>query len=638
MNENSNDPCNNVRYYQPKKSGFTGISNMMKIFLKLHLLILFAVSALCQNCALEQRLVKPVELPPNIPPSKLYSIKANGIEIPVGHEVSNDSIFETTAFTMQGKVKLVIELQADIDNYSIHPLSKNITAGKDGKKLSFTIDKPLNLLVKINDLVPLLVFATPPERDIPDKSDDNVLYFGPGEHDVGRLQLQSNQTVYLAAGATFYGTLEGEGVENVQIMGRGILDGSKHTSWDERIFGIYFERSKNITIEGIGIRNCYWWVTHFLLCENVNISHINLFSFYRNNGGLMLDGCSNYTASNSIILTNDDCICPHALNAAGNGEPVARDYTFKNMVLYNVLSGNGIRIGASFETSKCINWLFENIDLLTHSGAAIISDHSDWATMENLWFVNFFDEQAYNNTINFFIDSTNYSCFTGYKSARGNMEKVRFVNLKTPGGGIVLKGYDQAHKINDIHFYDCTIGENQVNALSGISVNEFVTNIGFSSHRAVYQPVILPKDTSLFTNSPDELILDNLSEGSRFVGFEYVSGESGFINKDYHETTVPEGFSNFKAAIFEPAIKGDYEIYIHWKAIENGASNAKWIVHHSGGYSTKYMNQRASQGWQLHGSYHLDGTSSVRLSLPGYFQIADGNVVADAVKFTKMKK
>jgi hypothetical protein len=595
------------------------------------------VLVLCaQGCGQKQGSIMPVTLPPNIAESELYVVRANGVNMPVGHEISNDSVFETTAFTMEGRIKLEIEAKVNIDNYSIHPLSKNIVAQQNEKKLSFVIDEPLNLLVKINDQTPLLIFATPPEKEVPDKNDNNVLYFGPGEHYVGRLQLQSNQTVYLASGATFYGTLEGECVENVRIMGRGILDGSKHTSWDKRIFGIYFERSKNITIEGIGIRNCYWWVTHFLLCENVNISHINLFSFYRNNGGLMVDGCKNYRANNSFILTNDDCICPHALNAAGNGEPVSENYTFEDMVLYNVLSGNGIRIGASFETEKCVNWLFKNIDLLAHSGAAIISDHSDWATMENLWFVNFNDEQAHKNTINFFIDSTRYSCFTGYKRGRGNMKNVGFINLNTPGGDIILKGYDENHVINDVRFYNCKIGADIIDSRDDIVANDFVTNIQFFEDSISYKPVSYRDERSVKTTSPYQLILDDKSRESRFVGFKYMSGAQGFINNDYHESAVPEGFSNFKAAIYEPYIEGEYKVYVHWYPIENGATNAKWIVQHREGYTTRYMNQKESEGWQLHGTYQLDGTSSVRLSLPGYFQIADGNVVADGVKFVKV--
>jgi hypothetical protein len=610
-----------------------GMRNQLRRFLPFFIAIITSF----YGCDSQHEKVKQIALAPNISKSEIYSVIANGISIPVGHEISNDSVFETTAFMSEGEVRIEIEVQENIESFSIHPLSKNISSDIKGKKITFNINDPSNLLVKINDLAPLLIFSTPLEKDIPNENDPNVIYFGPGEHNVGRLQLQSNQTVYLAAGATVYGTLEGEVVENVTIKGRGILDGSKHTSWDERIFGIYFERSKNVTIEGIGIRNCYWWVTHFLLCENVNISHINLFSFYRNNGGLMLDGCKNYRANNSFILTNDDCICPHALNAAGNGEPVSENYTFEDMVLYNVLSGNGIRIGASFETEKCVNWLFKNIDLLAHSGAAIISDHSDWATMENLWFVNFNDEQAYKNTINFFIDSTRYSCFTGYKSGRGNMKNVGFINLNTPGGDIILKGYDENHVINDVRFYNCKIGDDIIDSRDDIVANDFVTNIQFFEDSISYKPVSYRDERAVKTTSPDQLILDNKSRESRFVGFEYMSSEQGFINNDYHESAVPEGFSNFKAAIYEPSIEGEYEVHIHWKPIEHGATNAKWIVQHRDGYTTRYMNQKESEGWQLHGTYHINGSSSVRLSLPGYFQIADGNVVADAVKFVKVK-
>ena len=102
-----------------------------------------------------------------------------------------------------------------------------------------------------------------------------------------------------------------------------------------------------------------------------------------------MDGCTGFTASDCMIFTMDDCICPHALNAAGNGEPQANDYTFKNMVLYNVDAGNGIRIGASFETSKVQNWIFQDIYVLAHRGAALYADHSDWAEINNLQVINF---------------------------------------------------------------------------------------------------------------------------------------------------------------------------------------------------------------------------------------------------------
>jgi len=228
------------------------------------------------GCDKNRTKIDPVSLIPGISASAIYKVEAGNVDIPVGREISNDSVFETAAFTMLHEAHIEITVPENIQNFSIHPLSKNIRVENDGRKLSFKLEEPSNLLVKVNNLTPLLLFATPTETNIPDPSDTSVVYFGPGEYHAGRLKLKSNQTVYIEEGAVVYGTLEGYEV------------------------------------------------------ENVTISYINLFSYYRNNGGLMLDGCKNYSATNSIILTNDDCICPHALNAAGNGE--------KNMLFEKLLS------------------------------------------------------------------------------------------------------------------------------------------------------------------------------------------------------------------------------------------------------------------------------------------------------------
>ena len=202
---------------------------MKKVFDQ-YLPVLMTIILYCQGCTIKRAEVNPLILPPNISKSEIYTVNANGIPVPVGHEVSNDTVFETTAFMSEGKTDIDIEIQGAINSYSIHPLSKNVTGIKSGNKLSFKVEQPSNLLVKINDLTPLLLFYTPLEREVPDKDDENVIFFGPGEHHVGRLILKSNQTVYIAAGAVVYGTLEGSEVENVTISNRRVLDGSKHTS------------------------------------------------------------------------------------------------------------------------------------------------------------------------------------------------------------------------------------------------------------------------------------------------------------------------------------------------------------------------------------------------------------------------
>lgn len=45
-----------------------------------------------------------------------------------------------------------------------------------------------------------------PAQDVPD-----VLYYGAGQHDAGRIVMKSNQTLYLDEGAFVYGYVVGKG-------------------------------------------------------------------------------------------------------------------------------------------------------------------------------------------------------------------------------------------------------------------------------------------------------------------------------------------------------------------------------------------------------------------------------------------
>src|SRR5690606_26362016 len=176
--------------------------------------------------------------------------------------------------------------------------------------------------------------------------------------------------------------------------------------------------------------------------------------------------------------TRDDCICPHALNAAGNGEP-ASTYLFEDCVLYNVIDGNARRIGASFETHEVLNWTFNRIDVLERAGAAIYSDHSDWAAVRNLRFIDYHDEVGRNHAIDMKIVKTGYSCQTGYRDERGSFDGLYFVGFRAPGGKIRLAGSDADHGFHDVRFYNCEIGGEPVDDPSDIETNDFVTGLRF---------------------------------------------------------------------------------------------------------------------------------------------------------------
>ena len=97
-----------------------------------------------------------------------------------------------------------------------------------GQRITFQLSRPGQFTVELDGTHHALhLFADPPEDEAPKPGDPNVLYFGPGVHRPGKIQLKSGQTVYVAGGAVVYAAIEGRWVSGVRILGRGIIDTSE---------------------------------------------------------------------------------------------------------------------------------------------------------------------------------------------------------------------------------------------------------------------------------------------------------------------------------------------------------------------------------------------------------------------------
>ena len=75
----------------------------------------------------------------------------------------------------------------------------------------------MTLEVNGNWVGALHLFANPPETDAPQPGDPNVIYFGPGIHEVSQLVVRNNQTVYVAGGAVVRGVIRPD--EQYRISG-----------------------------------------------------------------------------------------------------------------------------------------------------------------------------------------------------------------------------------------------------------------------------------------------------------------------------------------------------------------------------------------------------------------------------------
>lgn len=408
--------------------------------------------------------------------SDVYRITVNGDKVFTAKEYCfGDSVYHTSQFTVEGETEIVITCADSIEKFEIRPFHKNIEGVAKGNQLTFKVARPEMLMVTVNHLKPLCLFQTPPETDVPGPNDPDVVYFGKGVHEVGVLTPQSGQTIYLEQGAVVKGRVFADGVTNVTVKGRGIIDARGFTCKPEKICGFEFKNSNNITVEGIGLRTGEWWQSLFLLCHDVDVSYMNLMSFGVNNDGIDIDGVTNFRASHCFIGCGDDGFGWHAVDAGANGEPPTQNCIGEECVILNTHAGNGLRVGASMETGLFKDITFRNITVLEHANFGIRSDHSDWAKCENITFENFFIEKP-GNAINIKIEKTRYSNDTGYRDERGSISGLNFINVQTAGGQMVLYGFDENYAIRDVLFKNCRVNGQPLQK-EDVEVNEFVYDV-----------------------------------------------------------------------------------------------------------------------------------------------------------------
>ena len=99
------------------------------------------------------------------------------------------SFADTTSFAsfdLHGSAQVSVECPGSINSAKILPASSGVTPTVSGNRVVFTVSKPCQLELDVNgDWVhSLQLFVNPMETDAPRPDDPNVIYFGPGRHEV----------------------------------------------------------------------------------------------------------------------------------------------------------------------------------------------------------------------------------------------------------------------------------------------------------------------------------------------------------------------------------------------------------------------------------------------------------------------
>jgi polygalacturonase len=167
-----------------------------------------------------------------------------------------------------------------------------------------------------------------------------TIYFPGGRYLLRTIVLKSNITILLDRGATLlastgmnelkpeYGSFKDSSgrkfgaalffareAANISIEGNGIIDGQgfqKYYPVDKSIARpsiIRFINCKKVKVSGVTLINSAAWVQHYLLCQDVTLRDMTVYSYAnKNNDGLDIESCQRVYVTGCNINSEDDSI------------------------------------------------------------------------------------------------------------------------------------------------------------------------------------------------------------------------------------------------------------------------------------------------------------------------------------------
>jgi len=433
-----------------------------------------------------------------------YDAEVDGgnLKVPIYHMafVSFDADFSK---------KIEVKVQKNngsMSNVSIRPDIEGIKPTNiNDNTITFSLTRPGKVSVEVNgDLHNnLMVFANRPEENPVAQGTPNVYYYGPGIHKIGgngqgTITLKSNDKVYIAGGAIVYGNIEGTGVDNVSISGRGILCGGMYTdhAYPHTVGKnlIKLENSTNINIEGITLLNTVSWNVRLNFCNTVSCKNMKLMGWTINSDGINPVASRDVVIDDCFIRGYDDCISIKG-SYAPSANPLAKDtknITVQNCILW-IDQGRAVAIGPeSYSTELRLyeNINFKNIDVLYNENynvewakGAISILIGDDATARNVKFEDVRVDRLGLNTnfITIAILQSTYNVSPGKRIENITFNRVSLNTTQQPLQNRIW-GYDATKKVSGVTFSNLKIGGTTINnTTSGFfDINSFSENIIFN--------------------------------------------------------------------------------------------------------------------------------------------------------------
>jgi polygalacturonase len=436
-----------------------------------------------------------------------YKVSVNGKPVPVYNAkigatdpvrrfkavddiMHSSDYYDTAAFSyfdLRGTALVSVKIPGFIRSVKVLPSALNIHPQIRNNQLILPVSSSQNLTIEINGetVKSLHLFINPIEANKPNPKDPNVIFYGPGIHTITSLIVGDNKTVYLAGGAILnavVGKDEKFGIEpsglknyaptillmgnNIKLCGRGILDAGSCPTHARNLVTVF---GKNITIEGIILRNSSGWTVPVRQSDQVTINNIKILGYRANTDGIDICNSRNVTVQNCFLRTNDDLIVVKSWEKQGDTKGI----TVKHCVLWNQLA-HALSLGAELREDVS-DVLFTDCDIIHDQGRewSLRVFHTDASVISNIRFTNIRIEES-RQLISLWTGKN----VSSYNKQLGYIKDISFSDITAKGNPLViaLTGGDAEHIVENVTFKNIFLN-GKVLKDKDISRNPFVKQV-----------------------------------------------------------------------------------------------------------------------------------------------------------------
>ncbi len=453
------------------------------------------------------------------PRAQDFHVTAEGKELPV----LEGTIAAMSYAIVNGKCTVTVVNKKPFKNVVIRPVNARIKPKIEGNKVIFSIPRAMNLSIEFDDDIerPLFLFTSPERDNVPSKEDPNVRYYEAGKiYDAREIRLYDNETLYLEPGAIVQGYVTADNVNNIKILGSGILDQSTRKTL--KVNSILLTECKNVLIQDVQIHDAWGWTLHPRGCDNVVIDNHKQTGWRANCDGIDIEASHNVEVKNCFIRSSDDCIAIKSKQpdiVRRRGSPKVDNILIEKTVLWNARGGNALEVGFELKGDFVQNITFRDCDIIrVERGAALSIHNAENTTVKNVTFENVRVEDARDELIDLYIGISIYSVDipakysrrfgfnipdslkdpdandnrgqwlylpqnerSTFSKNRGHIENVIFKDIQVVSEKVIpslIKGWDHKNSIKGVVIENLTFGGKRMTSLEEARISvENTTNI-----------------------------------------------------------------------------------------------------------------------------------------------------------------